>query len=346
MDKAWIKGSLSVLTAVTIMLLMAVVMAMPVSAIGNPNTITFGSQSNTNMYMVFEDLTEEGDWLFVAESYIHYVAPPTDYYASQAFSFQILDTDGTTVLFSTPILEYENYPTSIYLTAAQAAGLVWQDNYAVRLTGNPAIFGAPVEGVNMRTHTLQASDYITDSPAGTAEAALRLFAIHIMQDIEDEVALPAEVYVATVQGVDYLTTDGGTIFLRAVQGANVWIPNLLQTTSAVIEEEALDPTETYAASLTVRNQLGQVIADGVTNFGVWFGMSSTMAGIVILLLMMLAIGGYTYVKFQSPLVPDAILIALPILGAYLGLVPLAIAFSITIGIIVISGYYFFTRGAL
>ena len=92
----------------------------------------------------------------------------------------------------------------------------------------------------------------------------------------------------------------------------------LVTPLSEIIEEPLDPTETYAASLTVRNQLGQVIADGVTNFGVWFGMSSTMAGIVILVLMMLAIGGYTYVKFQSPLVPDAILIALPILGAYLG----------------------------
>ena len=323
------------------------VLPTPASAIGNPNTITFGSQADTNMYMVFQNVYESGDWLFVGESYIHYVATPTDYTSEEAFSFQVINTDGVTVLYTTPVLEYENYPVSIYLTPTQASSLTWQSAYYVRLTCNPAIFGAPIEGVNMRTHALQASDYITDSPTGTSPLALRLFCIHVAEDMEANDTPPAgSEYIVAVQGVEYLTAIGGTKFLDAVPGLNLFVPNLFQLTAGVIEEPTLEPTETYASSLTVRNQLGNTIADGVQNLGVALGMSTTMAGGVLLILITLVVCGYAYVKTQSPLVPDAIAIIMPLLGAYLGLVPLALAFTAAIAIVVVSGYYFFTRGVL
>ena len=133
------------------------ILSVPVFAIIDPTTITFGSGTDANMYQVFQNVAEDGDMLFVVESDIHYADTPTDYTAEQSFMFELLKTDGTTVIQSTPILEFENYVESIYFTDAQVTSfdLTWQDTYSVRLTGNPAIFGTPVEGTNQRTGIYQ-----------------------------------------------------------------------------------------------------------------------------------------------------------------------------------------------
>lgn len=320
---------------------------MPVYAIADPDDIAFGSGTDTNMYQVFQNVAETGDMLFVIESYIHYDSTPTDYTASQAFSFELLDTDGTTVIQTTPILTFENYVESIYFTPAQvtSAGLTWQDTYSVRIAGNPAIFGALVEGTDKVTATLQLSDYITDSPAGTSVDGLRMFVISVATDLQtnDE---PTYDYIVSVQGITYLTTTGGNIFLAGIPSLNIFCPSVFQTTTSTIEYTPETSTGAYASSLSYVTKLGPTIGNAVTNFGTWMGMGSTMAGIIILLGIMLVVCGYAYVKTQNPLVPDAIAMALPFFGAMVGLVPLALAFTITIIIALISLYYFFTRGVL
>jgi hypothetical protein len=319
----------------------------PSYAIDDPDTIAFGCGSDTNMYQVFQSVAESGDMLFVAESYVHYASTPTDYTAEQAFLFELIDTDGTTVIQSTPILEYEDYPTSLYFSADQVTsfGLTWQDTYVVRITGNPAIFGTPVEGTNQVSATLQLSDYITDSPAGTSVAGLRMFVISIATDLQEH-DTPTYDYLVNVQGVTYLTTTGGNIFLDGIPNLNTFVPDVFQTTSSTIEYTPETSTGAYAGSLSYMTKLGPTIGNAVANFGTWMGMGSTMAGVVILFAIMLLVCGYAYVKTQNALVPDAIAMGLPFFGSMVGLVPLALAFTITIIIALLSLYLFWTRGVL
>lgn len=328
-------------------LLFFILLPSPVLAISNPNDIAFGCGTNTNMYQVFQDLAEDGDMLFVAETYIHYLSEPTDYTAEQAYLFEVLDTDGTTVLQAIPVQEYEAYVTSIYFDADQVddLGLVWESAYAVRLTGNPSIFGALVEGTNQVTCTLNDSDYITDSPAGTSAIGLRIFCLDVASDLEAFYD-PEYAYTVSVQGTVYLTTTGGNIFLDGIPNLNTFVSNLFQTSTSVIDIESIDGKGAYAETLDYTVKLGDTIGNAITNLGVWWGMGSTMAGVVVLFIIMLVVCGYIYVKTQSPLVPDAIAMALPLLGGYLGLIPLALAFTITLMIAVITLYYFFTRGVL
>lgn len=341
------KQLLRIITISLVALLPLLFVVTPAYAISDPDSIAFGCGSDTNMYQVFQNVYEDGDMLFVAETDIHYNIPPTDYSAQEAFLFEVVDTDGTTVIQSTPILEYEAYLTSIYFSDAQVTsfGLVWESAYAVRLTGNPAIFGTPVEGTNKVTATLVDSDYITDTSSGVSVTGLRIFCLSIAEDLQDHDS-PANDYYTTVQGVDYLTTTGGNIFIAAIPGLGSFCPSLFQTTTSIIEIESEEPTGAYAETLAPLQQLGPTINNGITNFADWFGMSTTMAGVVIMFVIMLVLCGYAYVKTQNLLLPDAIAMALPLLGAQLGLVPLAMAFTVTIVIALITLYYFFTRGAL
>lgn len=341
----WKRRILLAICAVVVGVLLSAFFVAPAFAISDPDDIEFGSGTNTNMYQVFQNLDEDGDMLFVAETYIHYATPPTDYACSQAFLFELLDTDGTTVLYATPVLEYENYVTSIYLTATQAESLTWGSAYSVRLTGSPSIFGTPTEGTNQKTASLMESDYIDDTPAGTSVTGLRIFCLDVAEDLEanDD---PTDDYIITVEGVDYLTTTGGNIFLAGVPNLNVYCPTLFQTTSGPIELEDVGETGAYAETRDYRQILGETIGNGISNFGSWMGMGDTMAGIAVMFGIILLVCGYLYIKTQSPLVPDAIAISLLLLGGYLGLVPLALAFTVTLFIAIITLYYFFTRGAL
>jgi hypothetical protein len=299
------------------------------------------------MYQVFQNVGETGDMLFVAETYLHYESTPTDYSAQEAFLFEVIDTDGTTVIQSTPILSFENYVTSIYFSDDQVDtfGLVWESAYSVRITGNPTIFGTPVEGTNMVTATLVDSDYITDTSSGVSVAGLRTFCIHIAEDLQENDS-PANDYYTSVQGTTYLTTTGGNIFLAGIPGLAAFVPSLFQTSSENVVVPSEESTGAYAESLSYTQSLGTTIGNGIENFGTWLGVNSTMAGVIVMFIIMLFVCGYAYVKTQSLLLPDAIAMALPLLGAQLGLVPLAMAFTVTLVIALISLYYFFTRGAL
>ena len=172
-----------------------------------------------------------------------------------------------------------------------------------------------------------------------------MFVISIAEDLEAHDS-PANDYIVDVQGVTYLTTTGGNIFLDGINELNTFSPSVFQTTTSTIDYTPDTATGAYAESLSYVTKMGPTIGNAVTNFGTWMGMGSTMAGIVILLGIMLLVCGYAYVKTQNPLVPDAIAMALPFFGAMVGLVPLALAFTITILIALISLYYFFTRGVL
>lgn len=343
------KKRLSVIWGVSLVgvFLLFVLLPMPVYAISNPDEIAFGCGTNTNMYQVFQNLAEDGDMLFVAETYIHYDSTPTDYTCEQAYLFEVMGTDGTTVLQTIPVQEYEAYVASIYFDADQVSdlGLVWESAYSVRLTGNPSIFGTPVEGTNQVTCTLVDSDYITDSPAGTSEIGLRMFCLSVASDLE-EFYVPEYAYTVTVQGTVYLTTTGGNIFLDGIPNLNTFASNLFQTSTSIIEIEEIEGKGAYAETLDYNVKLGDTIGNAITNLGTWWNMGSTMAGVIVLFIIMLVVCGYIYVKTQSPLVPDAIAMALPLLGGYLGLIPLALAFTITLLIAVITLYYFFTRGVL
>lgn len=341
---------LSRLLVILILLASVWLLVSPVHAIANPDTIAFGTGA-TPWYKVFENVSETGDMLFIAEGYVYYATTPTDYTADQAFLFEVVDTTGTTVLVSTILQDYGDRPISIYQTAAQvtALGLVSGAAYGMRITGNPTIFPSPTG--NTVTAYLSASDYVDQSGATDDSNPLRDFLIimaeHIeTNDIAEGIITAATPYIVTVQGTRYLTILGGDLFLAGIPGLSSFCAILFQAALAPMQGDTPTTTGAYAHALSPITQWGAGIANGLTMLGSYLGISQELAGSVMLFVLVVALAVFLYSQTQSGVAVLLLVAAMPFVGAFLGLMPLALAFIFVIFLIVLLGYFFFSRGAL
>jgi hypothetical protein len=325
-------------------------MTLYVFAIDNPdNQVDFGT-GTVRLYNIYEDVLEADDMLIVAEVMVDYASPPTDYTAEEAFIFELLDTDGTTTILATTLNEYGNRPISIYLTASQVTSLslVSGTAYALRITSNPLItFGSPPPPDANRTRLvyLAGSDYIDQSGATDDNNPLRDGMIAMAQNIEDN-DNPANDYIVTVQGIRYLTDEGGSIFLEGIPGLSTMCPILFQSALEVMSSEAPESTGAYALTLTAGQKWGATVATGLTNLGTFIGISEALAGSVVLFILVIAFAVVIYNTTESGVATLLVVASSPFLGAYLGLMPVALAFVFVVLVVMLGGFFFFSRGAL
>ena len=322
----------------------------PVHAIANPDDIAFGT-GTTAYYRVFYNVLEVGDWLIAAEGYVNYTVTPTDYTPSQAFLFEFVDTDSTTVLAATPLQSWGDRPIGIYLNATQVStldgGLVVGTAYVLKITGNPLIFASSTG--NTVTVTLGAGNYVDqdlgDDGGIPTSNNLRNGMIEIAQNMEAH-DTPTTSYLATVQGYTYLSLVGGDLFIEGIAGLSAMCPILFQAGVANMGAEAPESTGTYALTLTPAQKWGNTVANGLTMLGSYLGINQALAGSVVLFALVIAFAVFVYSKTESGVTVLLMVSATPFLGAYLGLMPLALAFVFVIFIITLLGYFFFSRGAL
>jgi hypothetical protein len=94
------------------------------------------------------------------------------------------------------------------------------------------------------------------------------------------------------------------------------------------------------------NRWGQTAANGLTNLGVYFGLNQQMAGSALLLVLVGGLAVFTYMKTQSGISVLLLIGVTPFIGAWMGLIPMALAFVFAILIVVLLGFFFLSRGAL
>ena len=351
---------INVIIACLFALLLVLVIVMPVSAIGNPTTIRFYGNISGGQPRVkaFYNVKETGDMLFLAETYVHYASIPTDYTAKQAFSFELLNaSDKTTVLQSTPIIDYECKIASIYQTAAQvtALSLVNNTQYWLRIVGNPTIFGTPTENVNEVFYRLDISDWADQEKGNVSDASntLLLYVARGSPSLASDLQTNDGVttYITTSQGYNYLTSIGGNIFLQGCPNLNIFVPKAFQTSASVMS--ATDPSSANGladptkGNITMTNQLGARTASGFTNLGFFLGGSSMPqweAGLLGLFIIMFVIAIAVAKATGHPQVGIIIGSMTLMVGGFLGLMPMGLAFAITILIVVLTVWFFFSRG--
>ena len=317
------------------------VSVMPVLAIINPDSIAFTS-SGAGRYKVFENVHETGDMLFAAESYIPYTVTPDDYTAREAFSFQVLNVAGDTVLLQTAITDYEDTIISIYQTAAQVvtAGLISDTLYKFRITGNPSIFGITTEGVNMATKPLTAADWLDQSEFSGIDSWLYSFLISVVTNIETS---SGGTHTAEVGGITYLDASGATLFLAGIPSLNVFLPEIFLVVASPMTDT--DPTSTgvYQTTINPVAQLGGNIGASVANMSDFMGVSTTTAGIIITALLGFIFLPVIYWKTKNGTISMIAAALFTIFCGYLGLFPLAIAFIIAAVILILTGFIFWGR---
>ncbi len=339
-----------VLKAVVIALVVLMLVSSPVLAISNPDAITFYAVGSVPIYKVFYDVSESGDLLFTAEQYVHYAATQNET-ASQAFLFEVLNTSGNVTIASVTLNQYGAKPISIYFDAAQVTSnsLSVGTAYIIRIIGNPLLFPSSVG--NTVSATLSADDYVdqllgvdndipTDNP-------LRNYMIGVADDLETNDSPPADSeYLTTVSGYRYLTATGASIFLEDNSALGSMCPILFANVVTPMEGDLPESTGTYASMLSPLNQWGSTVAVGLTNLGIFLGINQALAGSVVLVMIVMGFAVYVYSKTQSGISVLLLIGTTPFLGAWFGLMPIALAFIFTIIIVILMGFFFFSRGAL
>jgi hypothetical protein len=276
---------------------------------------------------------------------------PGGYSAEQAFLFDLLDTAGTSTLASIPLSSYGDRPIGIYLSASRVTtlGLVVGSPYKIRISGNPLIFATPTGNTVIKT--LTAGDY-EDQQLGVDSGVptnnvLRSFLIVMAQNIEDyDNPSSVNAYVVESQGYNYITEVGGNIFIAGIPGLDTMCPILFQNSAEALQGDEQENTGTYASSLNPAGKWGTVAATGLTNLGVYLGLNQALAGSLVLFVVVIMLAVFVYQKTQSGVTVLLMVSATPFIGAYLGLMPIALAFIFVIIIVVLLGYFFFSRGAL
>lgn len=271
--------------------------------------------------------------------------------ADEAFLFQLLNTTGNETIAQVPLQAYGDRPISIYLDADQvsAASLNIGDPYIIRICGNPSMF-ASMTG-NSVNATLGVDKYVDQElgvDGGVAENNnLRTFLIGMADDMEtyDNPAEGYE-YVVTVKGTRYLTLEGGNLFLEGIPSLDSMCPILFQYGSEPMEGDAPETTGAYASTLTPLNQWGQTVANGLTNLGLYLGISQALAGSAVLLILAVGLAVFVYARTQSGVAALMLVSCTPFVGAWFGLMSLALAIIIVMVIVVLLGFFFLSRGAL
>ncbi len=339
-----------VLRATVSALLILILWASPVLAIANPDTISFYAVGSVPVYKVFYDVLESGDILFTAEQFVHYVAPPSET-ASAAFLFEVLNVAGDETIASVPLQQYGAKPISIYMDAAQvtSASLSVGTAYIIRIVGNPLVF--PSETGNIVSATLNADDYV-DQLLGVdgntpTNNPLRNFLIGMADDLETYDSPPAgSEYLVTVSGFRYLTTTGGSIFLEGIPTLDIMCQILFQNVVTPMEGDTPESTGAYVSTLSPLQQWGATSADGLTNLGLYLGINQALAGSLVLVMLIMGLAIYVYIRTTSGVAVLLLIGTTPFLGAWFGLMPIALAFIFTIIIIILMGFFFFSRGTL
>ena len=312
-----------ILIGIILPTLLSVIPFNPVLAIADPDSITIES------VRVFQNLWEAGDELFIIEYDVAYGSTPTED-ATDTFFAGVYD--GTTLEYSRPLDYYDYNFTSIYLNSIEA--LDWGDPLVIKVSGNPSYFSSFTEGVNVRSFTLSAGNWIAGS-SSASKSYLTTWCLSLASVFED------------VWGVTLLTSTG-KLNSVGIQKFNEAIPGVTSLCPGLSDVSLSYPTITGATynpayETQLAGQGGSRLQTAMVNLSTYFLGSANwylLIGAVGVGLLFFILSGRIFTATGS--VPLAISVSIPfiIAGAIIGLIPLSFIFAAGLGILVVFGITF------
>jgi hypothetical protein len=201
----------------------------------------------------FSGYITPGDVLFTVEYLNTY--PP--YYNKTDpklyFSIRLLDTDGTTLLASTPMMDWGDRPGSIYLNASQAASITVGGAYYIQIYG--LFSGNPVA-----TYILTAADWTGD---------INGWVIATAHDMETYYSTTFTTFLP--QYGEVLNDEANVMFTTG-------IPSLMETHPELFATIVTSPTFIPVPTPTTTNTGTWQVSVG-PNIAAFFGDLATMIGL-------------------------------------------------------------------
>jgi len=329
----WIKR---ISNSILISLLLLLLLAVPVFAISNPNSISL------NTSKVFQNIFVNGDVLFIGEHNVDYATSPNES-ADEAFQFQMKSADDTTIIRTKGITDYQWSLTSHYFTPSQvtSSNITWGSLYVTRIIGDPILFPVPVEGTTQATKTLTSTDWNIDGSI-TSKELLRLYLLQVARRIENDSG--QTLLFSDYNGNKVLNSTGRAIFLAALPNIDTVIPTLFQTFASNPNFNSVSINSTFEDATVLSSNMGTKIENAFEGIGNFFGISKEMAAGSWLMLFALTIASIVFLNTGNT--TGAIILTIPIIvtGAFLGAIPIAFLFTFGFLAVTYAAYFFWLRG--
>lgn len=280
MRRLFIKVLLAVIVG---LLVFGITPALPVGAA----TALPDSTPTIETKRVYRNLLEANDWLIVWEHNIPYAVPPSDP-INETFLWEIIDTDGVTVLGSSTGWAYQddgyNYQCgSMYFDAA--AGMVWDPpaGYTLRLSGNPIAFVTPPT----YNYTIDSGDYSTTVIQSEVQAELAIDVLLIAADLDIRWGLGTSL-IADDETGQTLSYFGQAYFRGAIYGIQALAPGLFPLAVATVDLTDRTWTDTYVA--TLEGQYAGTWVETAKNAGATlFGTTNDLLSVILLLVLVVGV---------------------------------------------------------
>ncbi len=264
-------------------MVIAIVPAVPVSAA----TALPDSTPQIIFKKAYRNLLETADFLLIFEVNIPYAVPPTDP-VTETFIWELIDSDGVTVLGSTVGWPYEddgyNFQCfSMYFDAA--AGIVWDPaiSYTLTMRGNPIAFVTPP----VYNYTISSGDFSTFTVTREVQDALALDVLLVAADLDLQWGLITSLITDDETG-QTLSTFGQAYFRGAIFGIQALAPALFPL--AVAEIDLADRTWTDSYIATLEGQYTGTWVDTAKAAGATlFGTPSDMLSLIMMFALVIGV---------------------------------------------------------
>jgi len=234
-----------------------------------------------------------GDMLICVETQNTYTKWFPNQPAGSVFQIRLLDTDDTTIIAASPLSNWGDKPSSIYLSpAVVAAKIVPQANYFISMVGygittNPTV-----------TYNVTAGDMSLGIPSdwhGSDLTTLDKWVIGTalnMQTTDSTLFYQANYISYTTNQAAILSDLGGSYFNQGIPGLSVVRPNLFNTNAITTTQNLGASGDTWTNDTAWTAAVGTGVIADVTKWGIPFGMDnrSVLVDLIIGIILLIVIG--------------------------------------------------------
>lgn len=157
---------------------------------------------------------------------------------------------------------------------------------------------------------------------------------------------PTITTITTYDSSPFSGISGSDIFVEGIQAVTNMCPVAFQAGVSTVPGGTPTSTGALSDNITILSKWGQTTANGLTNLGVYLGINQTLAAAVVMMILIAMLAIYVYSRTQSGIATISLVSCSPFLGSFMALSPMALAFVIAMTIVMLVGYFFFSRGAL
>jgi len=286
------------------------------------------------------NLVTNGDIVIYGLYNLPYTSLPDDG-AGDTYIIRLVDTDGVTYIGAvTPYVYFDNGYNDGVFSLYFESGAVWETQYIIRISQNPAFFTSPESW----DYVISASDWSdeTDQDDNQLEMAGNII---ILANYLEQQYTAYTLLEGGPTGTILAAPQGETYFRGAIPGIQNMAPSLYLTSVATLDYSSTNWTLTQAEAYASRMETTDIgSAENAT--ATQFGMTrQTILSLALIIPLCLGAMVITAAKYKKPLVGLLVSSVFITMGYNLGWVPPAIFATIFQLMAVYTSYVWFLARA-